>query len=141
MKIRLSDEDRERLGAPEELDCSLASLPVREAEALEDATGIEPLDAIRLMSPKSEPHPTDPGLIRIRLTPKGARLLVWLGLHRAGVSVPFDELTFDYLDFAGWSVRASEPAGKAERSPESEPSTASKSARSGRRTSSKTSAK
>lgn len=141
MKIRLSDADRERIGGPEWLDCSLDLLPVREAEAIEDATGIEPLEAIKLMIPAREPHPTDPALIRYRYTPRGMRLRVWLGLHRAGVEVSFDELDFDYSQFAGWRTAQVEPEGKDDGSPSDEPSTPSKSAPSGRRTRSKTSPK
>lgn len=137
MKIRLGDADRERYGAPDELDCSLDSgLSVREAIALERATGKASPDLLAEMLPKAEPHPTDDSMIRYRYTPGGMRLLVWLGLHRADIDVPFDDLNFNFTGFMAW--HSAERPGKAVSSRTSEPATASKSRRSGRSTRSKT---
>ncbi len=137
MKFRLSDADCERLGCPAELDVSVDVLPVREAEALEDATGIPYADAMDLFSPRL--MRVDEQTVRYSWKPKGVRLLVWLGLHRAGVAVPFDELEFDYSRFAGWDTytRPPEPEGKDEGSPPAEPNTPSTSRTSSPRTRSK----
>lgn len=112
MKIRLSDPDRERLGCPEWLDISY-SLDVREAEALEKAGGDYTLYTA-----------AGPGATRTR---------IWVGLHRAGVTVPFDELHFDLLGLTVEDV----PVGKA-RSARGGSGTRSKSPASARRTRSRT---
>lgn len=138
MKIRLSDEDRERLSCPEVIDCGIETVTVREAIAIEEATGLKSSDALALMQP--EYAPSEAGGIKGRYTPQGMLLRAWLGLRRAGVEVAYADLDFDLDAFpAGWlPVResAKEPEGKAPRSPKGGRSTASKSARSGRRTSS-----
>lgn len=142
MKIRLSDEERDRYGCPEELDCSIDSFPVREAEALEEATGMEPFEALKAMMIVREPHPDDDTKIRWRYTPRGVRLLIWLGLWRAGITVPFDELDFDYARFSGWRVADKEQVaeeGKDDSSREDGASTPSTSATSSPRTKPRTS--
>lgn len=108
MKIRLADEDRERLGGPDELDCSIDPFTVRDAELIEDETGIEPYEALGLMLPDREE--LDETRVRLRWKPKGLRLRVWLGLRRAGVDVPFGELTFSYLPFLGSSIIEKPPS-------------------------------
>lgn len=128
MKLKLTDADRERLGAPEWLDVSIDVLPVREAEAIEDATGLAYADALDLFAPLQKR--VDETTLRIAYKPKGIRLLVWLGLHRAGIDVAFDELDFDYRQFAGW--RLVEEPGKDEGSPSDEPPTPSTSPSTGR---------
>jgi hypothetical protein len=136
VKFRLSDADRERLGCPDELDVSVDVLPVREAEALEEATGIPYADAMDLFVPRVVR--VDDKTLRYSWKPKGVRLLVWLGLYRADITVPFDELTFDYRRFGGWETYTQpEPVGKASGSPDVEPPTPSTSRTSSRRTRSK----
>lgn len=135
MKIKLSEADCERLGCPGELDVSTDVLPVREAEALEEATGLPYADAMDLFIPRQVQ--VDERTIRYSWKPKGIRLLVWLGLYRAGIHVPFDELTFDFRRFAGWETYVRPDEGKAEGSPSDEPPTPSTSRTSSRRTRSK----
>lgn len=133
MKIRLGDADRERLGCPEWLDVQWSSISVREAEALELGTGLDYADSLELMQPKIVK--LDEDTIRYSFKPKGMRLLVWLGLHRADVEASFADLDFDaaYV-FGGWqTVRAP----KADGSPPDEPPTPSTSPTSSRRTRSK----
>lgn len=96
MRIRLGDEDRERLGCPEWMEADLDHVSVSEAEAL-DAAGGDWTD----------------------LGERGARAMksrVWLALHRAGVTVTFDDLEFNVMAARG-------EAGKAEGSTDSESST------------------
>lgn len=134
--MRLSDKDRERLGAPEEIDTS-NRITVLEAEAIEELLGIDSTTAIEWMAPHREELPD--GTLRFRLKPKGVRLMVWLGLHRAGVQVPFEELTFDYMPFIGWFERqAQQELGKAQ-SATGAAATPSKSRTTGRGTRSRTS--
>lgn len=135
MKIRLSDEDRERLGAPDEIDCS-SRLTVLEAEAIEEMLGIDVTSAAELMAPKRED--VDEDTVRFRLKPKGVRLMVWLGLYRAGMTVAFDGLTFDYTNFIGSFEQAKRELGKAP-SATSGSATPSKSRTTGRATRSRTS--
>jgi hypothetical protein len=133
VKIRLPDADRERLGAPEELDCDITVFTVREAEAIEDATGLTAEQALVLMNPVREP--IDDDRIRIRIKPKGVRLRVWLGLYRADVAVAFDDLgDLDFWAFAGSHIVGAEPVrpGKENPSPVGEPATPSTSRTSGR---------
>lgn len=138
MKIRLSDEDRERLGCPEVLDCSTMPFTVTDAEAIEDATGMESLDALKLMNPEREELP-DENKVRLRMKPKGMRLRVWLGLHRAGVVVKFDELTFDFVPFLGSEIVELPGKGEPVEPPTGDSPTRSTSPTTGRRTRSKTS--
>ncbi|MGE5827711.1 MAG: hypothetical protein ACM30G_05015 [Micromonosporaceae bacterium] len=77
MRIRLGDDDRARLGIEVEwLDCDLSRLPMDEAEAFEEASGLE-YHNLGGMSAKA------------------VRAKVWLGLHRAGVEFEWDKLRFD----------------------------------------------
>jgi hypothetical protein len=138
VKIRLSEKDRERYGAPDALDCSLEDgLSVRDAIALEKATGRRSVELLAEMLPEVDDHPTDDDKVRFRFRPEGILTLVWLGLHRAGIDVPFADLDFDFTDFIAW--RPSERPGKGPASNTSGPATPSKSRRSGRSTRSKTS--
>jgi len=130
VKFRLGDADRERLGCPEFLDVGLNPLTVREAEALEEATGIDNADAVALMQPQQ--RRVNDTTLRLSYKPRGIKLLIWLGLHRAGVTVPFEELDFDFGQFAGWHEY--EEQGKAEGSQPDEPPTPSTSLTSSRRT-------
>jgi len=155
VKITLPPADRERLGAPEVLDCDLSNgLSLREAMAVERAIAAIPADVDdedlrdlrncrsddvrRLMIPNAEPHPTDPAKMRARFEPMGILLRVWLGLHRAKVHVPLHELDFNSDGFLAWIDVEREPEGKA-KSATSGDATPSKSRRSGRSTRSKTS--
>lgn len=88
MEIRLADADRERLGCPEWLTVDIESLSIEDAEALEAAGG--------------------DWTIYFNSGARSVRNRVWLGLHKAGVTVTFAELTFD---LGGMQVKA-EP-GKA----------------------------
>lgn len=121
MQVKLSDEDRERLGLGDEwLDVTIERLPVREAEAIEDATGLAAIDAVAEMAPKFVP--LSDGKFKARFTARGLRLRVWLGLHRAGKAVPFDDLDFDAGAFLGWT-EVETPEGKGEGSQSAEPAT------------------
>lgn len=122
MKIKLSDEERERYGCPEWLDCDIKHLSVAEAEAIEDETGINAADAIDLMGAILAPDGKDGA--KARLQPKGIRLRVWLGLRRADINVPFAELKFEWRQFSGWHSLGGEDEGKAEASETSDASTA-----------------
>lgn len=139
MKIRLSEAERERLSAPEVLDADIQVLPVREAIALEAASGMAWADAEKLMLPAVRNDETGTWA---SYGPAGFKLRVWLGLHRAGVEVEFDALDdVDYSPYSGWFAVATEAPGKAEGSPNAEPNTPSTSRTSSRRTRSKPSTK
>jgi hypothetical protein len=115
--IRLGDVDRERFGCPEWLDVP-ETLPVRDAEALEEAGG-KYLDWFR------------------RDTAKGFQSLVWLALHRAGITKKLDELAD--LDLGAILIQGTE-TGKASGSGSgTTPRTSASSTRPSRRTRSKTS--
>lgn len=98
-RIRLSDEDRERIGCDEWLDLDLAVLPTEEAEVVEEATG------------QTYGVLYDDGV-------KGAKARAWLALHRAGVEVDFATLRFN---LAGTTVQR--PEGKDESSSDDATST------------------
>jgi hypothetical protein len=113
--IRLGDADRERWGCPEWLEFP-ASLPVRDAKALQAAGG-KYLDYFN------------------RDEPAGWQVIVWLALHRAGITVKLDEL--EDLDLAAISIADVEP-GKAPNSDNESgttPPTSASSSTSRRRTS------
>lgn len=101
-RIRLSDEDRERIGCDEWLELDLSHLPVEEAEAIEDATG------------KTWDMVLDPGA-------KAAKARLWFALRRAGIEVSFAELTFNLLGMR--VTRDEDDPGKADSSDNDEPST------------------
>jgi hypothetical protein len=88
--IRLGDVDRERYGGPEWLEVP-DTLPMREAEALEEAGGAY-LDWFR------------------RHTARGFATVVWVGLHRAGVTLKWSELAD--LDLGSILIADADP-GKA----------------------------
>ena len=138
MKITLSDADRERLGAPEEIDCDMRTYRVSEAIAVERATGMEYVDVLKAVEPVVTDIAGDPPRRRFALTPLGMKIRVWLGLHRAGVEVDFAALDFEYQDLTAVVIREIEEPGKAD-SPSGKPRTRSTSAASGRHTRSKTS--
>ena len=77
MKIRLGDADRERLGCPEWMELDLSALSVGEAEVLDESGGDWTVIAAK--------------------GAKAAKTRVWLALYRAGVVVPYRDLTFDIL--------------------------------------------
>lgn len=129
MKAPLSTADQARFGAPEWLDVDIDTVTVRECEAIEEATGLTYEEAVALMLPEVEEH-EDRRTLRFR--PKGVRIRVWLGLRRAGIETPYDELDFDYGPWGGLRVFAREPEGKAVGSPPAEPNTQSKSPSTGR---------
>lgn len=92
MRIRLSDEDRERLGCPEWLEVDLDRYSVAEAQKAEEA-----------------------GL------PAGAYLgsgfltllsRIWIGLFRAGVTPPASVADMEFINLAGLLVENESP-GKA----------------------------
>lgn len=120
MKFSLTPADRERLGAPDVLDCDLMPFPVHEAEAVEEATGLDLGKILELSYARIEPVEGSPGVARYHFAPKGMRILIWLGLRRADVHVDFATLTFDVSPFAGFTLLTPEedeaPQGKAPRS-------------------------
>jgi hypothetical protein len=139
LKIRLSEAERERLGAPEVIDADIQTLPVREAIALEEATGVIWADAERLMRPTFR---TDDAGEWASWSPGGFKLRLWLGLFRAGVEVDYDALdSVDFQPYSGWFPIPVEALGKAEGSPNAEPNTPSTSRSSTRHTRSKPSPK
>ena len=138
MKITLSDADRERLGAPETIDCDLRTYRVSEAIAVERATGMEYVDVLKAIEPTITDLPGEPPRRRYALTPQGMKIRVWVGLHRAGVEVDFATLDFEYQDLTAFVIKEIEEPGKAD-SPSGRAPTRSTSAGSGRRTRSKTS--
>lgn len=150
MKIQLPGPDRERLGAPEVIDCDLSNgLSVKEAMAVERAIAAipediededlqalrqcSPDDVLRLMIPDAQPHPSDPNKMRAKFSALGMLLRVWLGLHRAKIHVPLHELDFSSVGLLSWIDVEREPEGK-DTSVTSGASTRSKSRRSGRST-------
>src|SRR5260221_3140558 len=100
MRIRLTDEDRARLGCPEWLEVNLDHCPIELAEAIEVAGG--EWRRFRAGGPRS------------------IKLWVWVGLRNAGVEVDLAELTFD----VGEVEEEKEDPGKAP-SPDSDGSTSS----------------
>jgi hypothetical protein len=95
--IRLGDEDRERLGCPEEIEFDPDKLTLVEAEIIDDH-GIDWL-AIRsgevVTGPDGKPLTTDDGEVLRRFKPRAQRVWVWCALRRAGIEVDFAELDFD----------------------------------------------
>lgn len=77
MRIRLSEEDREKLGCPEWLDADLSHLSTAEAQALEECSGLE----YHVVADSNV---------------KGWRMKVLLGLHRAGLDPEWDKVHFDF---------------------------------------------
>lgn len=101
MKIKLTDADRARYGAPEWLDGNLERLLVSEAEAFQanvrDAQG----NAIALG--KYAEWIRAAGVI-------GVKWRMWLGLHRAGVGVDWAEFDPDLLGAEFDAPAATKPA-------------------------------
>lgn len=140
-KLTLSSADRERLAAPEQLDVTMRPLSVEEAEAIEEATGLAFGEFMALVLPRIDPVPDKPHLQQWHYPPKGVKVLVWIGLRRAGIETEFATLTFDVSGFAGvQSAPEPEPVGKAPRSRSGARAMKSTSPTSGRRTPSKRSA-
>lgn len=131
LKLQLSEEDRERLGAPEWLDCATNPLRVREAEAMEDATSLSTAEALRAMEPQITVLP-DAMTLRYHYSAKGLRLRVWLGLYRLGNPPDWATLDFDAGQFLVSHEQAVVPEGKEPGSPTAEPSTKSTSRSTGR---------
>jgi hypothetical protein len=77
VRIRLSDEDRERLGGPEWLEVDLDHYPVELAETIEAAGG------------EWREFRND--------RPASIRMWVWVGLRNAGITVDLTSLTFDLI--------------------------------------------
>src|SRR5258708_1999215 len=113
MRIRLSDEDRERLGCEEWIDVDLERLSVAEAEQIELAGG-------------------DFALFRGGRGPRPVQTRVWVGLFRLGIA----PAKVADLEINLAALSAEESPGKAPSAP-SDGSTSSTSAPSGRRTRSK----
>ena len=86
IRIRLGDADRERLGAPEWVEYDTARMRLGEVRALKQQTGMTPKQLAERI--KDDDY-------------EALGALVWLALVKAAVSVPFDELDFDFggLDF------------------------------------------
>lgn len=78
--MKLSDEDRAKLGGPEWLEFE-DRLSTREAEQIE-AAGMSYRELLALNKPATAPA-------------KAWRLAVWLCLNRAGVEIPLDEVHFN----------------------------------------------
>jgi len=92
MRIRLSDEDRERLGGPEWLEVDTDRFTVGEAQKVEEA-----------------------GLPAGAFLGRGfATLLtrIWIGLFRAGVTPPASVGDMEFINLAGLRVEDESP-GKA----------------------------
>jgi hypothetical protein len=114
MRIKLSDADRARLGGPEWLSVRLDTLSQVEAEEL-DAVGVDPdnlngylklrpvfgrdgepvLDPVLddgkpVLDESGEPK-TEP---RMGWPVRAWRLFVWLGLRRAGITLPYWDFDF-----------------------------------------------
>jgi hypothetical protein len=111
-KLRLAAVDRERLGCPELLDSSIASMTNREAMELQKIG-----------------YPT-PGLLAAALRAGGAETdfraitaLVWLALRRAGVQVEFDTLEFNLNDLESVPDPEPEPVVSEGKAPGREVST------------------
>lgn len=135
MQIRLSDADRERLGAPEFLDGDIKTLPVREAVALEEATGMSWADAEEAMRPRFR---EDDAGRWVSWGPTGFQLRIWLGLHRAGIEAEYADLgSIEISHLSGWHPVPKVDPGKGQGSAGDEPSTPSRSRTTGPRTRSK----
>lgn len=116
----LSNADRERLGAPEELIIDFDTLTQVEAEILDD----HGVDADHLNSylanrpavgPDGKPLLDADGEQYLSLPIKGMRIAVWLGLRRAGIELPFDG-----FDFQRHALRLRVDIPKEETSPPTE---------------------
>lgn len=121
MRIRLSDEDRERLGVGEEwISFHTDKLMMRDAEALETAgyDVDEFLEDIRgrpvlrngepVMVPDVDEDDNEildgngqPTLVpKIRRSTRALRALAWLALRSANVQVPYDEFDCNLVGIA-----------------------------------------
>ncbi|MFI6332913.1 hypothetical protein ACIBBG_31980 [Micromonospora chersina] len=85
LHIILSDEDRQRLGAPDPLVYDRGVFRVSEATALYKVAG---------MTRKDMHEAYDAG------NPEGRKAITWLALRRAGVDARYSELDFDLLRWA-----------------------------------------
>lgn len=113
-KLRLAAVDRERLGCPELLDSSIASITNREAMELQKIGYPTPgLLAAALRRDKEE---TDFRAITA---------LVWLALRRAGVDVEFDALEFNLSELESVPDPEPEPVVIEGKAPGREVSTSS----------------
>lgn len=141
MRIRLADEDRQRLGLDDEwIVFSLDRLMQVEAEALDDA-GYDPEDFLEdlrgypvlrdgqpvmvpLLDDSGEPAVDDDGQPKLvekrRRRPRSTRAMVWLALRRAGVTVPLVDLDFDRGGIEYAQDEDGTPEGKDDEAPASE---------------------
>lgn len=142
-QIRLSDEDRKRIGLEQEWieGFELSKLMVGDGEALE-AAGYDPdefLEDLRghPVFRAGEPVMVDDGaggkVQRRQVSYRAARAAMWLAVRQAGLKIPFAD--FDYqLQGVQYGEATEEPAGKAPdtapASAKSASSTRSRSARS-----------
>lgn len=85
LHIILSDEDRERLGAPDPLVYDRGRWLVSEATALFKVAG---------MTRKDMHAAYDAG------NPEGRKAITWVALRRAGVDARYSELDFDLMRWA-----------------------------------------
>jgi len=114
VRLKLSDEDRERLGAPEWIEYDPTRLMLDEAIAIQDHTGYGPDelgDALRgtPVVRHGEPVMGPGGRQRMRRDLRAWQSVVWVALHRAGVQVALPDLTFDLI---GLDVGGDEEPGK-----------------------------
>jgi hypothetical protein len=129
--ITLAETDRERYRCPEVLNCDLGELMLLEARDLQAEVGLAPEDLMDLLSgtpvlnEDGTPKLADDG--KTPLKSRDLRAvnppLVWLGLRRAGISVPYAELDFQYLNARIWfpPERPDVDPGKDPSTPENEP--------------------
>lgn len=101
-RYSLSESDRARLGCPEWLEVDLEDLPIGDCIDLE-STGGDWSSVI------------DGGA-------KGVKGRVWLALRRAGVDVPYSELTFNITGLRVERVDQPDGAGDEGKDEPSEPS-------------------
>ncbi|MFI2650207.1 hypothetical protein [Micromonospora fulviviridis] len=101
LHIILSDEDRQRLGAPNPLVYDPTVWMVSEATALYKVAGMTRADMNREIKAGN---------------PEGRKALTWVALRRAGVDARYSELDFDLL---AWELDApeEEPEESAEQQP------------------------
>lgn len=112
-RMRLADEDRERLGVPEEIVADFAKIGQVDAEYLDELRAQHPgkdypdpenliswLRGTPVLNDDGSPVLDDEDKPRTRIPVRGMRLLVWVALRQAG-----KEIEFDGFDFARAGVR------------------------------------
>jgi hypothetical protein len=103
VRILLCEADQKKLGAPADLVVDFATLTQAEAEIL-DEHGVDPdnlgahINPRPALGPDGAPLHDDDGGPRLRLPLRGVRTMVWMGLRRAGVDIPYGELDFERMN-------------------------------------------